>query len=396
MSNEKPPIENDLALYADEIEQFKAEVQRDRENQANGLGTSSEDSERARRKNTNTRKENANRMDEDNSKSNSPRTMSDVQIGSIGREEAVNKLQAQANEIGEYRQKVSAQQEHDERVTELQQRSQSGGRGFLPISAKTLPTKGLFYPEGTKFHIKAASLGEIKHWSVVDETDLSAIDDALNDILEACLRIEWPAGYKYTYADYRDLKDIDRLYLILAIHDFTFLPEQGNDIMVTINESDDVVVRKDDIDFVNFGDKLMKYYNPDKRCFSFPTKSKALGGQELDIYIPCIGVTKWLKDYVQTRQNRQEGFDRDFVGIAPLLIGDHRGLNNDKYFDLIDSTADWSAYEWALINKIKRAIETSVTPKLKYKDKSGSTKEAPLNFRGGIKAIFQPNLDIDL
>jgi hypothetical protein len=103
-----------------------------------------------------------------------------------------------------------------------------------------------------------------------------------------------------------------------------------------------------------------------------------------------------LKDYVQTRQNRQEGFDRDFVGIAPLLIGDHRGLNNDKYFDLIDSTADWSAYEWALINKIKRAIETSVTPKLKYKDKSGSTKEAPLNFRGGIKAIFQPNLDIDL
>ena len=84
---------------------------------------------------------------------------------------------------------------------------------------------------------------------------------------------------------------------------------------------------------------------------------------KVDLYIPSEGVTKWIKDYVTTRINRQEGYDKDFVTIAALLIPDHRGLNNDKYYALIDSTAEWTPYEWSLITKGRRIIETAVTPK---------------------------------
>ena len=266
---------------------------------------------------------------------------------------------------------------------------------MLPIDLKDLPTKGDFYPIGTKIFIKAAGLGDIKHWSIADETDLSAIDDALNSIIESCVTISFPTD-EGRFANWKDLKEIDRLYIILAVHDFTFPPEKGNDIKVTVNETKDVVVRKDNLEFVKFNEKIMKYYDPVNRCFSFPTRAKCFNGEDLRVYIPCIGVTRWLKDYVQTKTQRQEGYDRDFISIAPLLIADHRGLNQDTYFELIDSTLDWSAYEWALIAKVRRVIETAITPKMLYKDESGAQRETPLNFRGGIKAIFQPGMDIDL
>lgn len=321
-------------------------------------------------------------------------SLSSINMGAVGRPEATEKLRKEAEEKIKQLNEKSVEQEHQERVAELQELNRTGGRGFLPIKVEDLPTKGMFYPEGTKIFIKAATLGDIKHWSTTDETDLSSIDDGLNSIIESCCQIAFPQETG-KYANWKDLKEIDRLYLILAIHDFTF-PGGKNDLKIQVAETTDVVVKKDNIEFVKFSDKLMNFYNVEKRCFSFPVHAKCFQGGYMDIYIPCEGVTKWIKDYVTTRINRQEGYDKDFVTIAALLIPDYRGLNNDKYYALIDSTAEWTPYEWSLITKVRRIIETAVTPKLKYKDESGAEKESPLNFRGGIKAIFQPSLDIDL
>lgn len=387
-----PVIENDLERYAAEIDEFRR-IQAEEDAAEKGASANTEANERAKRAAARKQQQAAASQTEQKKE---PQTIADLNIGQLGNGKAAEQLRAKAQEVGNYRANVSQEQEHKARVAELQEYNRTAGRGSLPIRVEDLPTKGMFYPEGTRIFIQAANLSEIKRWAMADETDVSAIDDAINDIVEACVRVVFPNDYKIVNADYRDLKDIDRLYLVLAVHDFTFPPEQGNDIKVIVNENTDVVVRKENIEFIKFGDKLMKYYNPEKRCFSFPAKARAFEGGYLDIYVPATGVTRWIKDYAKTRAQRQEGYDRDFIGIAPLLIPDHRGLNIDKYYDLIDSTADWTAYEWALINKVRRAIETAVTPKLIYKDEAGSTKEAPLNFRGGIKALLQPNLDIDL
>jgi len=132
----------------------------------------------------------------------------------------------------------------------------------------SLPTQGLFYPEGTRIYVRSASGGDIRHWSMTDETDVSAIDDALNYIIERCLRISFPSGN----ASWKDLKEIDRFYLILAIRDFTFT-EGNNELKIKTSESKEIVVHKDDITFVDMGDKIYKYYNEEKRCFTFPSKN---------------------------------------------------------------------------------------------------------------------------
>lgn len=376
-NNNMPPfaggkISNDLSLYADDIDAMLMEKQ--------------QMEEEARR---------ANRRQSSKKQSNEPveeprKPTTDVVNEQYGTGEAAANLRKAAEEAMNYTRNVSHEDEHKKREEELRAHNQSGGHGMLPISVATLPTRGDFYPIGTKIYIKAASLKDIRYWSLVDDTDLSAIDDALNNIIDSCVSVVIPGE---NYSTYRDLKEIDRLYLILAIHDFTFPPGKGNDIRITINETEDVIVQKDNIKFIEFNEKIMKYYNPDKLCFSFPSKSPALRGRDIDIYLPSVGVTKWIKEYVQARQQRQEGFDRNFITHAGLLIPTHKGLNTEKYHDILDETADWGPYEWAVLSKAKKAIETAITPKMEYHDEAGCVKEAPLNFRGGIKAIFQYNLD---
>ncbi len=280
----------------------------------------------------------------------------------------------------------SMKEAHDLRVNEIKQELKDNNLGFLEIPMSSLPTGGIFYPEGTRIYVRSASGGDIRHWSMTDETDVSAIDDALSYIVERCMKISFPNGQ----ANWKDLKEIDRFYIILAIRDFTFT-EGTNELKIKVSEQNDITVHKDDIDFIDLGDKILKYYNEEKRCFTFPVKNPAVN--QINIYMPSIGVTQWLKSYLQRKQQRQEQYDQDFITVAPMLISDYRKLNDKSYADLIITTMNWGPYEWSLVSKVKGIIQNAITPKLKYIDESGAEQETQLNFQGGIKSIFNINLD---
>lgn len=289
-------------------------------------------------------------------------------------------------QVNQAKAKPSMKEAHAMREEEIRQEVRDNGMGFLQLPLESLPTGGIFYPEGTKIYVRAASGGDIRHWSMTDETDVSAIDDALTYIIERCMKISFPNGN----ATWKDLKEIDRFYVILAIRDFTFT-EGNNELKIKITENKEIAVHKDDISFINISDKMMRYYNPEKRCFTFPVKNPQVGS--IDIYMPCVGVTQWLKDYMRRKQQRQEQFDQDFITIAPMLISDYRKLNDSSYGEILRNTMNWGPYEWSLVSKVKSVLQEAITPKLTYIDESGAEAETPLNFQGGIKAIFNINLD---
>lgn len=282
----------------------------------------------------------------------------------------------------------SLEEAQAERRSEILHTIHSNGLGYLPVNLEDLPTKGIFYPDGTQMFIRAATGSEIRHWSQTNETEVTDIDDSLNYILERCLSIKMPNRL----ADFKDIIEIDRLYLILSIRDFTFT-DGNNELMIKLSENKQVPLKKDNIDFIKFEDKIMRFYNADKKCFtiqSFKTKT----GQEinlrkpLNIYMPRVGITRWLKEYVQRKTQYSEMFDRDFVSMAPLLIPDYRGLNDDRYAAIIDSCDYFGVYEYSLLEQFKRVIQASINPKFIYLDDEGVEQHAPLNFQGGVKALF--------
>jgi hypothetical protein len=134
----------------------------------------------------------------------------------------------------------------------------------------------------------------------------------------------------------------------------------------------------------------MNKYDEEKRCFVFNIRET---NRSLNIYLPSVGVSSWLKSYVQKKARRQEGFDKDFITIAPMLIKDHRNLNDRTYEEFIAKCSDFGIYEYSLIAKVKEVFNESLDPKFRYIDEGGAERTSPLNFCGGIKGLFL--LDVD-
>ena len=284
----------------------------------------------------------------------------------------------------------------EERRNQIKAEIYQNGLGYLQIDLQTLPTKGIFYPSGTKLFIRAATGGEIRHWSQTNETELSDIDDSLNYILERCLSVKFPDSYGMI-GDYKDLKEIDRFYVILAIRDFTF-PDGNNELMVKITEKDQIPLKKDNIDFIKFENKIMKFYDQENKCFTVQDFTSKQGKKihlqkPLHIYMPSVGVDKWLKTYLQRKSQMQEMIDQDFVKMAPLLIRDYRGLNDDRYREIIESCDHFGIAEYSIIEQFRRVLTAASNPKFIYRDKEGMEQTAPLNFQGGIKSLFLYSMD---
>lgn len=274
-----------------------------------------------------------------------------------------------------------------ERREEIRQEQKEIGLGFIPIPVKDLPTGGLFLPEGSQIYIRSASMGEIRAWSLMDETELQEIDDAINHVIERCCSISSPGKT----ANYKDLNSVDRLYILISIHDLTYT-DGHNELKIAVNETDDVIVKKDNIKFVDFPQKLLdNYYNADKRCFSF--KARTPNAKDLNIYMPSIGTTMWIKSYAQRKGQLQEAFDGDFAKIAPMLIQDWRSLTDEAYVSLLAESHRWGSYEWSIISRMRTILTRAVSPVMSYTTEDGKEAETPLNFRGGIKAIIGERID---
>ena len=292
----------------------------------------------------------------------------------------------------------SSAEVHAEREEEIRKESEDRGIGNAIVPVESLPSKGLFYPVGTRIYIRSASLGDIKRWSAMNEDDVQDVMEKMEAIFESCCVVNFgPDCMKR--ARYKDILDLDRLYILFAIHDWTF-PSGKNDVKLKITEKDDIVMRKENVKFIEFPEKLMKFYNEQKRCFSFPVDKTSLFKEtdgKMDVYMPTIGVSDWLKDYMISANQRRDNIDQDFLSYASLLIPDWRNLNVDYYYDLVDKTSDWGTYEWTLISKVRDIIVNAAgNPTITYIDKGGVEREVPLYFRNGLKSLFQVELKIDL
>lgn len=255
--------------------------------------------------------------------------------------------------------------------------------GWQKMNLEDLPTRGLYYPEGTKLYIRAAQGKEIKHWSTLDDSDLSSMDDMLNYIIERCAKLSIP-GTEHAGGSWKDIKDIDRFYILLSIRELTF-PDAEDELTIPINEKVNVPVRKEMIDFINIPDEIMRYYSPEEKCFILKFKS----GKEIRMYIPSLGINEWIKRYAIQKSQARIGYDQDYLIYAPMLINDYRKLSERAYNEKVIESESWSAKEWTLISYVRDIIADAIDPKLKYVDPDGQDRTTPLNIQGGIKSLFR-------
>ena len=78
----------------------------------------------------------------------------------------------------------------------------------LPLAG--FPSEGRFYRDDFEVHIRACRVGEIREYSMMDESNPNDIIDKMNYMLSQCVKVMFgnmPGSYK-------DILEHDRFYLI--------------------------------------------------------------------------------------------------------------------------------------------------------------------------------------
>jgi hypothetical protein len=254
--------------------------------------------------------------------------------------------------------------------------------GWSQVNMSTLPSQGIFYPEGTQIMIRAASGAEIRHWSSLDDEDLLSINDALSRIVDKCCRIRFPKSMGM----FKDIKEIDRFFIVFAIRELTFSKGQNSlkvSFTCSCGKTDSQEIRKEMLSYYVPSLDLQKRFSPDEKCFHLKMTNK----EEIKLFLPSIGVMKFLTDYFTVKTQAKAEIDRAFFKWAPFLFPEWRQLNEDTYQKAMQDSYVWSVDKISVVDWFVDEMQKAVKPEITHKCSAcGTEVTAPLNFR--VKSLF--------
>lgn len=257
--------------------------------------------------------------------------------------------------------------------------------GYIEIWPQKFPSKGLFYPTNTRFFIRAASVKEIRHFSTINEQDPFTIDEALNEIVKSCLMIRQPNKQM----SFKDLKEEDRIYIILSIRELTFV-KGDNQLIIKVpcrecSHENEIKIVNDSFEHSDIDETIMKYYDESLRLFNVTTKSSGT----IKLTPPSVGVMMEVTKYIQKRREQDKKIDQSFVKVLPYLVQDWRGFTEATINNLEVEFLAWDSTKYQTMNKLTDMCRVGVKENLHAEcEKCHSEVTTPITFPGGIKSLF--------
>lgn len=219
---------------------------------------------------------------------------------------------------------------------------------FFSFDIKELPC-GKFYPKGTLLMVRPAITKEIQSYSMVDDNNFYDVIEKMNDILRSCVRIKYSNG---DVGSYLDVKDQDRIFLILMIRELTF--QKGNILAVkstckNCNTENQIELTRKNFRFHEFDEKLMKYFNQSSNSFIFRTKN----GNEFEICPPNIGLQRSFTEYIIKETNDKKTPNLSFLKIIPFMM---KGKNSVKYEEIKKSLNEFEKMDDMSFQFLNQAV----------------------------------------
>jgi len=264
--------------------------------------------------------------------------------------------------------------------------------GWKNVPVSILPSSGLFYPNGTKMAIRSAEVKEIRHFSMIDEDDRLDIEEKLSYVLERCLRIDFPGE---GVVSYRDLKQEDRFFLILAIRDLTFTRGENSILLkpkkkcketkeCTIGEG--IELRTGVLSSYELDDRIISYYNQETKGFTFDIKKI---NKRIEMFVPSIGVNQKISEFITDCANKKRPIDDGFLKIAPFIFGEWRDLTNESIYLRMRESDYWTKEEYSLYFELSEKIKIGTILEVKVNCPAcGEEAIADIAFPSGLRSLF--------
>lgn len=264
--------------------------------------------------------------------------------------------------------------------------------GWKNLPVELLPSGGLFYPVGTKIAIRAADVKEIRHFSAIDEDDRLDIEEKLGYVIDRCLRMDFPGE---GVVSFKDLVQEDRFFAVMAIRDLTFISGENSIILMPKIKCDNkpecpfsngLELRTGALRSYSLDPKILSYYNPTTRSFTFDVKKI---GKTIEMTVPTIGINGAISDFIIYCSGKNIAIDEGFLKIAPFILKEWRGLNSEKILMRMREADYWTKEEYSLYfglsEKIKIGTEIDVKQVCPV---CGKEVTADIAFPSGLRSLF--------
>lgn len=266
--------------------------------------------------------------------------------------------------------------------------------GYVNIPLTDLPSRGMFYPADTAISIRAARVGEIREFSIVDEEDPKDIRDKMIYIISQCTKIY----YGDTPGHYKDLLDDDRIVLVLKIRELTFIDGQSS-IPIPVpagacktpgcHPQETVYFNSSKLEFQEPSQTISKYYDGRERCYLVQTKRFG----QIRLCPPTIGVNNVIADWIREQQQENMKIDIALLDILPYVIPDWRTFTKKQVFSKMTELAGWSTEKFSLVLRLKEEIKVGIKFEITETcAQCGGELRIPVTFPEGFRSLFVPSI----
>jgi hypothetical protein len=253
-----------------------------------------------------------------------------------------------------------------------------------------LPSEAFGYPPGIEISIRSAEVGEIRHFSTIDENDPIDIDDKINHIVSKCSSVRWSEGP----LSYMDLYQEDRFYIFMAIRDLTFIKGENRIFIPTQNECktegcpipSEIELTSGILSSFKLDPNVKKYYDQENGCFLLKPKN---GDPSIQLFIPTIGVSTNIRKILRGKIEKNKKYDPVFATVSPYVIPNWRELDERIYDEYESYSKDWTYTQFVLADTITKQITFATKNSLSVTcSKCSAEVAAPIRFRGGIRSLY--------
>jgi hypothetical protein len=267
------------------------------------------------------------------------------------------------------------------------------------LDLATLPSSGLFYPEGAELLLRSAKTKEIRHWSTIDENDPIDVREKINFILNSCTKFK--VRGVVAPLNFNDFLEVDRYHILFRIYELTF-PNQENKLWAYIkcenaqcgHTNQTQVTSKNLLGF-KYPEELMKWYSPTEKCFVVPSEKL---GETLRFHLPTIGMSARFRQKRKDEQQKGMESDDSFYAHGPYLVKDWRKIDLQQLSDLKMHSLDWSENKFVVIHKFTELLEKAKINKAASVCEKCKTQTESHIFLGGsftVKDIFIISAGLD-
>lgn len=260
----------------------------------------------------------------------------------------------------------------------------------IEIEKSNMNYGAMFYPENWIFKARAATGEEVVALSTINAEDPLSVDEGINEVLFACLRIEDKKTKKII--DVENIYEFDRLWFLLFIRDLT-MQNKENDISWKVGchhcevKEMEIKLSFDSLVARPLSEIAKKYFNPSTQSFEVRTKSFGI----LKFQPTTIKRAKIYKDYLMSCAEKRINPDKKFMSMFPILINSDNENATDPEITLYTEyrrvIADLNLY--SLYKNLQTELHVGIAESIKHTcEKCRKEGSYEITFPNGLHNIF--------